>query len=234
MSARILLVDDDRFLLANVRQLLQAQGFQVSEATNAADALGQIAKCAPDLAILDVNLPDMDGISILRRIRGKWRFPVLMLTARSESTDKVVGLEVGADDYLTKPFDPMELLARVRAMLRRAQEYGGVREGTECLQIGDLVIDQGLRDAVVAGKPARLTQKEFMLLHHLATNAGRVVPRDSLFERNWGYDIEFSSNSLDVHIYRLRKKIEADPEHPRYLHTVKGYGYKLDDAPSSR
>jgi len=153
-----------------------------------------------------------------------------MLTARSEAMDKVIGLEVGADDYLTKPFDPSELIARVRAHLRRSREYvsNPPKEEERKSVFGGLIVDHQARDAVVDGRPVKLTKREFELLAHLAANAGRVVTRDSLFEHNWGFDIEFSSNSLDVHIYRLRKKIEADPDNPRYIHTLRGYGYKLE------
>jgi DNA-binding response OmpR family regulator len=149
-----------------------------------------------------------------------------MLTAKSDSTSKVIGLEIGADDYLTKPFDPSELIARIRALLRRATEYGPI--SSEKLIVGELVIDLSARQ-VISKRPIELTLKEFELLAHLAKNLGRVVTRSALFEHSWGYDLSFDSNSLDVHIYRLRRKIEPDPSKPRYLHTVKGYGYKLAD-----
>jgi len=178
--------------------------------------------------ILDVGLPGADGVSVCRRLRAKWRFPVIMLTARSDSMDKVIGLEVGADDYLTKPFDSMELLARVRAQLRRNQEYRAEPEKeNQTVQIGDLVIDPRSRDALVEGKAVGLTNREFELIHHLAKNVDIAVSRDALFEQVWGYDIDFNSNSLEVYIYRIRKKIEKDPDQPRYLHTLRGYGYKL-------
>jgi len=180
--------------------------------------------------VLDISLPDFDGITLCRRLRSTHHFPIIMLTARSDSMEKVIGLEVGADDYLTKPFEPAELIARVRAHLRRAQEYTTPLNAVESSKtvLKGLVIDHEARDAFVEGQPAKLTKREFELLAHLAANVGRVVTRDSLFEHNWGFDIEFSSNSLDVHIYRLRKKIEPDIEHPRYIHTLRGYGYKLE------
>ncbi len=229
MSSQILVVDDDRFLLDNIRQLLVSNGYGVATASSGEEALRVAAEHLPDLVLLDINLPDMDGITICRRLRSKWKFPVIMLTAKSDAIDKVIGLEVGADDYLTKPFEPSELVARVRAQLRRTQEYAPDMHAPNRIEIGGLVIDHELHDASVDGKQVGLTHKEFELLAHLAANAGRVLTRDSLFERNWGYDIAFSSNSLDVHIYRIRKKIEPDPEHPRYLHTLKGYGYRLED-----
>jgi two-component system alkaline phosphatase synthesis response regulator PhoP len=153
-----------------------------------------------------------------------------MLTARSDSMDKVIGLEVGADDYLTKPFEPAELVARVRAHLRRATEYQPeVAAVAETTSVGDLVIDHQSRTARIGGDAIELTNKEFELLALLARNAGRVLTREALFESVWGYELDFNSNSLDVYMYRLRKKIEPDPDHPRYLHTLKGYGYRLGD-----
>jgi DNA-binding response OmpR family regulator len=228
MSARLLLVDDDRFLLDNVKRLLAAQGYQVRTASSAEDAFSKVAEEPPDLMVLDVGLPDSDGVSLCRRIRAKWRFPVIMLTARSDAIDKVIGLEVGADDYLTKPFEPAELVARVRALLRRSQEYQAAAETSPgSTSVGELVIDHDSRQALVAGTPVSLTNKEFELLALLAKNAGRVLTRETLFETVWGYEMDFNSNSLDVYMYRLRKKIESDPENPRFLHTLKGYGYRL-------
>lgn len=226
MTARILAVDDDRFLLENVARLLELQGFEVDTASSGEEALRCVQRRQPDLAILDVSLPDFDGITLCRRLRTSHRFPILMLTARSEAVDKVIGLEVGADDYLTKPFEPAELTARVRAQLRRATEYATAATKGR-IHVGGLEIDQDNRQVSVDGNPVDLTKKEFELLAHLAVNAGRVISRESLFERNWGFDIEFSSNSLDVHIYRLRKKIEADPDHPVYIQTVRGFGYRI-------
>lgn len=228
-------MDDDRFLLENVARLLTGQGYDVQTASNGEDAIRAVAKSPPDLAVLDISLPDFDGITLCRRLRAHHHFPILMLTARTDAMDKVIGLEVGADDYLTKPFEPAELIARVRAHLRRSREYGTAPAASaDKSAFGGLVVDHELRDAYVDGRPAHLTKREFELLAHLAANAGRVVTRDSLFAHNWGFDIEFSSNSLDVHIYRLRKKIEADPDHPRYIHTLRGYGYKLEQAAERR
>jgi len=228
MSNRLLIVDDDRFLQENLRKLLAPQGHEVDRASSGEEALRLVVENRYDLVILDVGLPGADGVSVCRRLRAKWRFPVIMLTARSDSMDKVIGLEVGADDYLTKPFDSMELLARVRAQLRRNQEYRAEPEKeNQTVQIGDLVIDPRSRDALVEGKAVGLTNREFELIHHLAKNVDIAVSRDALFEQVWGYDIDFNSNSLEVYIYRIRKKIEKDPDQPRYLHTLRGYGYKL-------
>jgi DNA-binding response OmpR family regulator len=230
VSAQLLVVDDDRFLLENVSRLLRGQGYEVESASNGEDAIRAVLRRRPDLVVLDISLPDFDGITLCRRLRASQRFPIIMLTARTDAMDKVIGLEVGADDYLTKPFDPSELIARIRAQLRRAGEYAAAPAppSEHRTVLGGLVIDHDARDAFVDGRPAGLTKREFELLAHLAENAGRVVTRDSLFEHNWGFEIEFSSNSLDVHIYRLRKKIEPDLDHPRYIHTLRGYGYKLE------
>ena len=227
MTGRVLLVDDDRFLLENVARLLKGQGYEVRTAADGADALKAVEDFIPDVAVLDVGLPDTDGMSLCKTLRQDWRFPIIMLTALSESADKIQGLDAGADDYLTKPFDPGELLARVRAHLRRTQEYtapAGV------VQIGELVVDSAGRDATIKGRSIDLTNKEFALLAHLAQNAGKVVSREDLFSHSWGFDISFGSNSLDVYIYRLRRKLESSADRPRYLHTIKGYGYKLEDA----
>lgn len=230
MSIRILVVDDDPFLLQNIVRLLKSQGFDVSSASNGEEALQLIADLPPNLMVLDLGLPGVDGISLCRRIRAKWRFPVLMLTARTDAMDKVIGLEVGADDYITKPFEPAELLARIRAQLRRATEYQERPAKFDTrLSVGPVEIDFGLRDARLAGKLVGLTAKEFDLLAYMAKNAGRALKREMLFEQVWGYEMEFNSNSLDVFVYRLRQKLEDDPSSPRMLQTVRGYGYLLKD-----
>jgi len=228
MPDQLLIVDDDRFLLENLKRLLQREGYGVQTATSGEEALSRISAEPCDLMILDLGLPGVDGLSTCRRLRGKHNFPVIMLTARSDAMDKVIGLEVGADDYLTKPFEPIELLARVRAHLRRSKDYQRVEDLDEAnIPVGDLIIDFERRDVFVAGKPAELTTREFELVAHLARNQGKVVPREALFERVWGYDMSFNSNSLEVYVYRVRKKIEEDPNNPRYMKTVRGFGYSL-------
>lgn len=228
MPEKLLIVDDDRFLLENLRRLLQREGYNVCTAVSGEEALSHVASEPCDLMILDLNLPGADGLSTCRRLRGKHNFPVIMLTARSDAMDKVIGLEVGADDYLTKPFEPVELVARVRAHLRRAKDYGRGGDSVEApVTLGDLMVDFEKRDVLQNGVPAGLTTREFELIAHLARNLGRVVPRESLFERVWGYDMDFNSNSLEVYVYRVRKKLERDPNAPVYLKTVRGYGYSL-------
>jgi DNA-binding response OmpR family regulator len=229
MAARLLLVDDDRFLLDNMKRYLSGQGYEVSVAPSAEDGMSQIAEQEPDLMVLDLGLPGLDGVSFCRRIRAKWKFPIIMLTARSDAMDKVIGLEVGADDYLTKPFEPVELLARVRAQLRRATEYQAPEDSaTGVVTVGELAVDLDRRSAKFGGRLIELTSKEFDLLAYLAQNAGRVLERDHLFEKVWGYDSDFNTNSLDVIMYRIRKKLEPQAGSPKYLHTMRGYGYKLE------
>ena len=226
MSGRILLVDDDRFLLENVAKLLRHQEFEVQTASDGAEAVRMVGSFLPELAVLDVGLPDTDGMTLCRELRRDHRFPIIMLTALGESGEKIQGLDAGADDYLTKPFDPGELLARIRAQLRRSQEYAS---SANRITVGELVIDTMERTTTIGGSPVELTNKEFALLAHLAQNMGSVVSREDLFSHSWGFDISFGSNSLDVYIYRLRRKIEASADRPRYLHTIKGFGYKLTD-----
>lgn len=222
---RLLIVDDDRFLQENLRKLLEREGFEVETANSGEDGLNLMERKEFDLLILDLGLPGDDGIATCRRVRRRWNFPVLMLTARSELVDKVTGFEVGADDYMTKPFEPSELVARVRAHLRRAKSYRA--QAAPSGRFGRLVIDFERRDALIDGKSVELTNREFELLSFLARNPDRAVSRATLFKSVWGYDMDFNSNSLDVYIYRIRKKIEVDPNNPVYLQTMRGFGYKL-------
>ncbi len=225
---RILVVDDDAFLRENLKRLLEQYQYEVVGVRAGAEALRALAEAPFHLVILDLGLPDVDGFDLCRHIRQKWLTPILMLTARTDSMDKIIGLEVGADDYLTKPFEPKELLARLRALLRRVYEYPAREadpDGTR--EFGELVIDFNRRHVSVRGQSVSLTRREFDLLAYLVQNAHRVIPREQLFERVWGYSIEFSSNTLDVYIYRLRKKIEKDPNNPEYLHTHRHFGYEF-------
>jgi DNA-binding response OmpR family regulator len=180
-----------------------------------------------DLLILDLSLPGQDGLTFCRRVRARWQFPILMVTARGESADKVVGLELGADDYLVKPFEPRELLARVRAQLRRAGEYNAGEARPNQILLGQLTIDVDRRDAFIDGRPAGLTDREFELLHLLARHRDKAMNKDYLFETVWGYDADLATKALAVYVRRLRQKIELDPDHPRYLLTIRGFGYKL-------
>lgn len=228
MGSKVLIVEDDRFLQDNVRKLLEGEGYEVSTANSGEEALGYLERDPSDLVVLDLGLPGIDGLTTCRRIRNKWMMPVIMLTARTDAMDKVIGLEVGADDYIAKPFEGSELVARVRAQLRRQQQYQGGPTKTEgTLKLGELVIDFGQREVFVKGQAANLTNKEFEIVKYLSKNLGRAISRDMLFETVWGYELDFNTNSLDVYIYRIRKKIEEDPNDPRYLQTMRGFGYRM-------
>lgn len=226
MSKSLLILDDDPFLADGLRKLLQAEGYDVRTAGLAAEGLRLIQDKQPDLLVLDLNLPDDDGVTVCRKIRAAYRFPVLMLTSRSSQVDKVVGLEVGADDFLTKPFESAEFLARVRAQLRRSSEYT-VPVEPKAINVGPLRIDEEARLATLEQTALELTETEYKVLTLLATNKGRALSRDRLFDAAWGYEIDFNSNSLEVIIYRLRNKIRAAGG-PELVHTVRGFGYKLE------
>jgi DNA-binding response OmpR family regulator len=227
MSQSVLIVDDDRFLLENLRKFLVTNGFEAQTASSGEEALSMLENRKVDLMILDLGLPGIDGMTVCRRVRAKYRFPVIMLTARTDAMDKVIGLEVGADDYLTKPFEPIELLARVRAQLRRSNEYTSEAVKPKLLELGPLTIDFDRREATLEGEDLVLTNREFELLGYLAQNNGRVISRETIFEQVWGYDIDCNTNSLDVIIYRLRTKLQSRPGVPQMLYTMRGYGYKF-------
>ncbi len=224
--SEILIIEDDPFLLSSLTQLLEANNFVIRGASNAKDGFACIAEQSPALLILDLGLPDEDGVSLCRRIRMKWTFPILMLTSRSDLMDKIIGLEVGADDYITKPFESRELLARIRACLRRTSEYKIDESGGDVVRSGPLVLDMKQRSTKVDEQKVVLTALEFRLLHYFVVNAGRVLEREQLFESVWGYDDEFNSNSLDVFVYRLRTKIER-ASGKKAIHTVRGFGYRF-------
>ena len=224
--SEVLIIEDDPFLLASLTQLLEANNFTVREAANAKDGFTSIAESAPALLILDLGLPDEDGVSLCRRIRMKWTFPILMLTSRSDLLDKIIGLEVGADDYVTKPFESRELLARIRACLRRTSEYKIDEKSGEELSSGPLILDLKKRMVRIDNERIVLTALEFRLLHYFVVNSGRVLEREQLFESVWGYDDEFNSNSLDVFVYRLRSKLER-ASGKKAIHTVRGFGYRF-------
>lgn len=224
--SEVLIIEDDPFLLSSLKQLLEANNYTIREAANAKDGFASIADQTPDLLILDLGLPDEDGVSLCRRIRMKWTFPILMLTSRSDLLDKIVGLEVGADDYVTKPFESRELLARIRACMRRTSEYKAEGPDDEAIRSGPLTLDLKQRSAAIDSQKVILTALEFRLLHYFVSNSGRVLEREQLFESVWGYDDEFNSNSLDVFIYRLRTKLEK-ASGKKAIHTVRGFGYRF-------
>ncbi|MGQ9681272.1 MAG: response regulator [Anaerolineae bacterium] len=225
---RILVVDDDPPSVKMTAFLLREEGYEVITADNGRAVLELLQTQALDLIILDVMLPYIDGLEVTRRIRQSMDVPIIMLSAKGETADKVTGLEVGADDYLAKPFEPAELLARVKAVLRRSEAFA-YDDMHSRLTVGDLRLDPaGNRLHRGDGTEIELTPIEFRLLHALMRNAGRVLSHDYLISNAWGYDYEGYSNQIAVYIRRLRTKIESDPANPRYLHTVRGIGYKFE------
>lgn len=221
--AEILIIDDDTRLSAMLADYLSSSGFQVRTAATGSTGLQEIARRPPDAVILDVMLPDLDGFEICRRIRAGSNLPVLMLTARGDETDRIVGLEIGADDYLPKPFSPRELAARLKAILRRTQSRRGGSD--DVLRFGRLEIDRSRRVVELDGRECPLTGYQFTLLLVLAENAGRVMSRDRLMELTKGDELEAFDRSIDVHVSRIRAAIEADPKHPRRILTLRGSGY---------
>jgi two-component system response regulator MprA len=223
VEARVLLAEDDRGVRESLERALRYEGFEVVTAADGRQAVEQAGAASPDLIVLDVMMPELDGLEVTRRLRArKDRVPILMLTARTEVGDRVAGLEAGADDYLVKPFALDELLARMRALLRRS----GLAGHGERLSVSDLVLDASARRATRGGRDLDLTKTEFDLLELLMVNSGVVLSRNLIYERVWGYDFETTSNSIDVYVGYLRRKTEAGGE-PRLIHTVRGVGYVL-------
>ncbi len=228
MSARILLVDDDPRLAEMVSEYLGQAGFHVTISLNGGAGLQQLARESFDALVLDLMLPDMDGLEVCRQVRASAAsssaIPILMLTARGDAMDRVVGLELGADDYLPKPFEPRELLARLRAVLRR-RHHGGADSAADVLRFGRLEIDRGLREARLDGEAKPLTEHQFALLEALAAHAGRVLSREAIMGLVKGEQLEAFDRSIDVHVSRIRQAIEDDPKKPRRIITVRGAGY---------
>lgn len=226
---RILVVEDEPAVAMGLTYALAAGGYNVQLAETGRDALEKVADQPPDLFVLDLRLPDMDGLEVCRVLRARnLAQPILMLTARDTTEDKVAGLEAGADDYLTKPFEMAELLARVRALLRRA--HGVLPVPT--LRVGPFEIDLGRQQVLRDGNPIQLTATEFKLFCHLAQSPGRVFDRDDLIQEVWGYDAYYGDpRTVDVHISHLRQKLEADPAVPQFIVTVRGMGYRLELEP---
>jgi DNA-binding response OmpR family regulator len=221
LSERILLIEDDSRLAGMVAEYLGKAGFQVVHAEDGARGIALHGREALDAVILDLMLPDADGLDVCRQIRGRSDCPILMLTARGDPMDRVVGLEMGADDYLPKPFEPRELLARLRAILRRGR--GGAKR--DVLRYGKLEIDRGSREVRLDGAARPLTSYQFALLLALAEHAGRVMSRDALMDLVKGEQLEAFDRSIDVHVSRIRAAIEDDPKKPRRIITVRGAGY---------
>lgn len=218
---KILVVDDEPHIIELARLYLEREGYEVEEAANGGDALSKQSAGNPDLIVLDLMLPDIDGYEVCRQVRTKSDVPILMLTARKEDIDKIVGLELGADDYLTKPFNPRELVARVRAILRRYQT--GLKPG-DTVEVGRLRIDLPRHEVTIGGQSVKLRTKEFDLLATFAQNLGIVLSREKLLELVWGFDFYGESRTVDVHVNHLREKIAGSGA---VIETVRGTGYKL-------
>lgn len=228
--AKILLVEDDAVLCETLRYNLEREGYDTLATGNGASGLELARSAHPDLVILDVMLPDLDGFSICRILRGESAIPIMMLTARKDEVDRIAGFEMGADDYVVKPFHLGELLARVRVILRRATSTTD-HSRREVLSHSDLRVDTGSRRVFRGEQELALSQKEFDLLVCLMRNQGLALSRDLVLERVWGWDFVGDPRTVDVHIRWLREKIEPDPSQPRYIQTVRGIGYRFDGSP---
>ena len=227
MGSRILIAEDDPKQAQLIRVYLEREGHSVVVVHDGRAALEQTRGRAPDLLVLDVMMPRVDGLDVCRILRAESKVPILLLTARTTEDDLLLGLDLGADDYMTKPYSPRELAARVRALLRRAGSAGG--DTRSPLRVGDLVVDPGRFEVRVAGRRVALTAKEFGILETLASEPGRVFTRAQILERAFGFDRYVLDRTVDAHVTNLRRKIEDDPAAPTYVHTVYGRGYKLTD-----
>ena len=229
LMKRILLIEDDKDIIELVKYNLEKDGYQISSSTDGSTGLAQIRKSAPDLLILDLMLPKLSGLDVCKEVRRDTnlnRLPILILTAKGEEADRVVGLELGADDYVTKPFSPRELAARVKALLRRAEPSGNQSE--KALEIGTLRIDPASYRVTRAGKSVPMSTLEFRLLYFLAARPNRVFTRDQLLDGVWGTERFVTPRSVDVYVRRLREKVELDPQHPVYMKTIRGAGYLFE------
>jgi DNA-binding response OmpR family regulator len=228
MARHILVVDDDELIRRSLAFNLEQTGYRASTAADAESALSFARRDPADLILLDIGLPGMDGLDALRRFRQEADTPIIFVTARRRELDQALGLELGADDYVIKPFDLNVLLARIKAVLRRSERAAPAVSAPERLEVGDLVIDAAAHVATLGGEPLELAPREFALLHALALQAGQVVSVDELLAQVWGAEYLGEPQVVYVHIRWLREKIEADPKHPRHIVTMRGVGYKLE------
>ena len=224
---RILIVEDEESVLDPLELLLSKEGFTIETARDGREALEKFAKTNPDLILLDLMLPEVSGTEVCRQIRAKSQVPIIMLTAKDTEVDKVVGLELGADDYVVKPYSKAELVARIKAVLRRNNADAFVNQGGS-ISAGPVVIDVERHQVSINGENISLPLKEFELLEFLVRNSGRVLTRTQLIDRVWGSDYFGDTKTLDVHVKRLRAKIEQDPANPVYIQTIRGLGYKFE------
>jgi DNA-binding response OmpR family regulator len=227
MANRILVVDDERIVTEVVERYLQLEGYDVRVAENGAQALEIAGEWYPNLVVLDLMLPEIDGLEVCRQLRQDRPVPVIMLTAKGEEIDRIVGLELGADDYMVKPFSPRELVARVKSVLRRTANGAG-QKTDGLLRYGDLVIDPMAREVILRGHRINLTGKEFDLLYFFTSHPNQVFTREQLMNQVWVYSYSAEYGTITVHIRRLRAKIEADPLKPRFIKTLWGVGYKFE------
>jgi two-component system response regulator RegX3 len=225
----ILLVEDERAITEPLSEALEREGFNAAVAGTAGEALEKAGSQEPDLVLLDIGLPDGSGLDVCRELRKQSEVPIIMLTARGSEADRVAGLELGADDYIVKPFSAREVMARVRAVLRRSTP-APAGDGGEPIKIGDLSLDTAKHEARLAGAPMELSRKEFELLRVLMESAGSVLTREALIDEVWDMNWFGSTKTLDVHISGLRKKLDDDPKEPRYIHTVRGVGFRFSEA----
>jgi DNA-binding response OmpR family regulator len=232
MPTRVLLIDDDVRLVEMLGEYLRSRGYEVDASGDGESGLSRQSRTDYDAVILDVMMPGIDGLEVCRRLRARSQVPILMLTARGDDMDRIIGLEIGADDYLPKPFNPRELLARLAAILRRSR--GGADRAGDVLCFGSLEIDRASREVRVAGQRRELTGRQFDLLLLLAERAGRVQTREQLMDALKGEEWDSVDRSIDVHISRIRQLIEVDARHPRFVQTVRGAGYVLAQPPATR
>ncbi len=225
---RILVVDDDRDIVAALEIYLTTSGYEVRRAYNGREALEILDREPVDLILMDIMMPQLDGLAATERVRARSNVPILFLTAKSEDVDLIRGLNVGADDYITKPFKPMEVLARVKSHLRRYTELGGQTKEAESIRVGPVALDDAAKRVTVDGEPVNLTPLEFNILRLLMKNPGQVFSTAQIYEQVWNDPVLGSENTVAVHIRHLREKIEIDPAHPRYLKVVWGLGYKME------
>lgn len=230
MGQRVLVVDDEAAIVELVSYNLSREGFEVLVTADGAEALRMARKEAPDLVILDVMLPSMSGLDVCRQLRRETEIPIILLTARKDEVDRVLGLELGADDYVTKPFSPRELVARVKAILRRSRGREDELSDPHEINRTGLTVDPERREASLDGKTLHLTFTEFELLHILARNPGRAFTRDDLLMRVWGQDFFGDARTVDVHVRHLREKLMEDLQTPRFIETVRGVGYRFRES----
>jgi two-component system response regulator RegX3 len=231
MSATVLIVEDEESYVEALQIGLEREGYRVAVARDGVAALDEFDRVRPDLILLDLMLPRLSGIEVCRQIRARSRVPIIMVTAKDAEVDTVVGLEVGADDYITKPYRVRELIARMRAVLRRT---GAEIAQTEVLAVGDVRLDRERHEVTVRGEVVELPLREFEVLDLLMTNAARVVTRDTLIDRVWGHDYVGDTKTLDVHIRRLRSRIEENPSAPKRIVTIRGLGYRFEATSPAR